>query len=111
MKTFEELQEVIRSINKMEEIFRQIAVSACHQAQIQRYIELKDKIFEILVKDVHRNDALCSEPLVECVTCETCRKACKEVLDIINSYSHIPAQFEACKILQQAIRKTEGKEE
>ena len=35
-------------------------------------------------------------------------EACKEVLDIINSYSHIPAQFKACKILQNAILKAEG---
>ena len=37
-------------------------------------------------------------------------KACKEALDIINSYSHIPAQFKACQILQQAIAKATGKE-
>jgi len=32
-------------------------------------------------------------------------EACEEALDIINSYSHIPAQFKACQILQQAITK------
>ena len=37
-------------------------------------------------------------------------EACKEALDIINSYSHIPAQFKACEILQQAIKKAEGKQ-
>ena len=30
---------------------------------------------------------------------------CKDVLDIINAYSHIPAQFKACELLQQAILK------
>ncbi len=111
MKTFEELEEVVHSINEMEEIFKGVVIIACHEKEIQRYTELKDRTFEILVKDVHQNEALCSEPLAECVTCETCRKACKEVLDIINAYSHIPAQFEACKILQQAIDKAEGREE
>lgn len=67
MKTFEELQGVIRSINKMEEIFRQIAIVACHQAQIQRYIELKDQVFEILVKDVPPNEAICTEEIADCI--------------------------------------------
>ena len=34
-------------------------------------------------------------------------EAYKKTLDIINSYSHIPAQFEACQTLQQAINKVE----
>jgi hypothetical protein len=34
--------------------------------------------------------------------------ACEKVLDIINSYSHIPAQFKACEILQAAIAKAKG---
>jgi hypothetical protein len=34
-------------------------------------------------------------------------EACKRSLDIINSYSHIPAQSKACKILQEAIAKAE----
>lgn len=38
-------------------------------------------------------------------------EACKAVLDIINSYSHIPAQFKACQILQDAINKAERRDE
>lgn len=38
-------------------------------------------------------------------------EACKEVLDIINSYSHIPGQFKACNILLKAISKAEGRDE
>lgn len=72
MKTFEEIQDVIRSINKMEELFRSIAVVASHQAQIQRYIELKDHVFEILVKDVHQNEALGSEEIADCIDCDIC---------------------------------------
>lgn len=30
-------------------------------------------------------------------------ETCKEVLDIINSYSHVPAMGKACEILQAAI--------
>ncbi len=37
-------------------------------------------------------------------------EACKSVLDIINAYSHIPAQFKACEILQAAIAQAEGRE-
>ena len=33
--------------------------------------------------------------------------ACKNVLDIINSYQHIPAQFKACQMLQDVIKKAE----
>jgi len=33
--------------------------------------------------------------------------ACKNVLDIIIAYQHIPAQFKACQILQDAIRNAE----
>jgi len=36
-------------------------------------------------------------------------EACKQTLDIVNSYSHIPALFQACEILQAAIAKAEGK--
>lgn len=36
-------------------------------------------------------------------------EACEKVLDIVNSYSHIPALFTACKILQTAIAKAEGR--
>ena len=32
-------------------------------------------------------------------------EACKAVLDIVNAYSHIPAQLKACEILQEAIAK------
>lgn len=32
-------------------------------------------------------------------------KACEDVLDIINAYSHIPAQFKACGILKAVIDK------
>jgi len=38
-------------------------------------------------------------------------QACKEVLDIINSYQHIPAQFKACQILRDVIKKAEVKNE
>ena len=54
MKTFEELQEVVHNINEMEEIFKNIVVVACHKEKIQRYIELKDRILGILVKDVRQ---------------------------------------------------------
>jgi len=37
--------------------------------------------------------------------------ACREVLNIIIAYSHIPAQFKACQILQDAISKAEGRNE
>jgi len=37
-------------------------------------------------------------------------EALKKVLDIINPYSHIPAQFEANLIIQAAISKAEGGE-
>jgi len=33
--------------------------------------------------------------------------ACKSALDIINSYSHIPALFRACETLQEGIAKAE----
>lgn len=36
-------------------------------------------------------------------------EACKNVLDIINPYNHIPAQFKACNILLNAITKAKGK--
>ena len=36
--------------------------------------------------------------------------ACKDTLDIITSYQHIPAQFKACKILQAALSQAEGRE-
>jgi len=35
-------------------------------------------------------------------------QACKEVLDIVIAYQHIPAQFQACQILQDVIKKAEG---
>ena len=74
MKSFEELEEVVHSINEMENIFRSIVVLGCHQTQIQRYTELKDRVFGILVKDVQRIEALCIEEMTECVTCENCGK-------------------------------------
>ncbi len=74
MKTFEELTEVVHSINEMENIFKRIAIEAAHMSEIQRYTELKDRTFEILVQDVRRIDSLCVEPVAECVTCETCGK-------------------------------------
>ena len=37
-------------------------------------------------------------------------EACRGTLDIINSYSHVPAIFKACEILQVAIAATEGRE-
>jgi len=37
-------------------------------------------------------------------------EAIKDALDIILAYQHIPAQFKACQILQQAIARTEWKE-
>lgn len=72
MKTFEELTEVVHSINEMEQIFRNVAVIVCHQSQIQRYLDLKDRIFEILTKDIHKNEDLCSEEMTECITCDNC---------------------------------------
>lgn len=41
--------------------------------------------------------------------CPMLLEAAKEVLDIINAYSHIPAQFKACEILQTAIARAEGR--
>ena len=81
MKTFEELEECVKNINKMEEIFRNIAVVTCHQVQIQRYIELKDRVFEILVKDIHRNEAVCTEELAECVNCMECEDQLEKFID------------------------------
>jgi hypothetical protein len=36
-------------------------------------------------------------------------KACKDTLDIILAYQHIPAQKKACMMLQDVIEKAEGK--
>jgi len=36
-------------------------------------------------------------------------EACKSALDIINSYSQIPAMFQACQTLQTAIAQAEGR--
>ncbi len=74
MRSFEELEEVVHSINEMEDIFKGIAIEAAHFKEIQRHTELKDRVFEILVKNVHRIDSLCSEPLNECLDCENCGK-------------------------------------
>jgi len=74
MKSFEELEEVVHSINEMERIFKGIAIEAAHMEEIQRFTELTDRTKEILVQDVHQNEALCSEKMAECVTCETCGK-------------------------------------
>ncbi len=52
MKTFEELQEVVHSINDMEKIFRDVVLISCHHKQIQKYTELKDLVFDILVQDI-----------------------------------------------------------
>ena len=52
MKTFEELQHVIRGIVSMEEIFNSVVVIACHRKQIQRFTELKNHVIELLMKDV-----------------------------------------------------------
>lgn len=72
MKSFEELEECVKNINEMEDIFKSIVVLGCHQEQIQRHTELKDRVFEILVKDVQRVDALCYEEMAECGTCTQC---------------------------------------
>ena len=40
MKTFEELEEVVQSINEMERIFKGIAIEAAHMEEIQRFIVL-----------------------------------------------------------------------
>ncbi len=82
MKSFEELEEVVHSINEMEQIFKGIAIEAAHMPEIQRYTELKDRTFEILVKDVRKTDFVedidlidvCSESLTECLDCENCSK-------------------------------------
>jgi len=65
MRTFEELEEVVHSINEMEQIFKGIAIEAAHMEEIQRFTELTDRTKEILVKDVHRNDGEESELLEE----------------------------------------------
>ena len=52
MKTFEDIEEAVRFINEMEEIFRNVVVIACHERQIQRYRKLKDRVNELLVKNV-----------------------------------------------------------
>ncbi len=74
MKTFEELTEVVHSINEMEELFKSVVILACHQVQIERFTILSDRVKGILVQDVHRNESLCSEEISECVTCENCGK-------------------------------------
>ena len=53
MKTFEELREVVEKINEMEEIFKSVVVIACHQRKIQKYLELKDQVMELLTKDLY----------------------------------------------------------
>ncbi len=55
MKTFEELQDVIHSIAEMEGIFQSVVLVGSHQKKIQRYTELKDEVFDILVRDVKQN--------------------------------------------------------
>ncbi len=101
MKSFEELEEVVHSINEMEDIFRSIVVLGCHQEQIQGYTELKDLTFGILVKDVHRNDE--KPDLLE---------ACKGALAALSQNKTFLADIEAAKLfLTSAIIQTEGKEE
>jgi hypothetical protein len=34
--------------------------------------------------------------------------ACEQALDVINSYSHIPAMFKACTTLQHALDRVKG---
>lgn len=85
MKTFEELEEIVRSINEMEEIFRSIVVAACHQKQTQRYLDIRDRVLYLLAKDVQKTclparqvngspipEGLCTEEIAECGTCEKC---------------------------------------
>jgi len=55
MKTFEEIKECVEKINEMEEIFRSIIIIGSHSAHLQRYTELKNRVFEILVKDIQRS--------------------------------------------------------
>ena len=52
---FEEIEETVRNINEMEAIFQSVVIIACHKKRIRRFIELKDQVNEMLVKNVHRN--------------------------------------------------------
>jgi hypothetical protein len=72
MKTFEELEEVVHLINEMEEIFKSVVILACHEQEIERHTILKDRVFDILVKDVQRDEMLCTEEMAECVDCLDC---------------------------------------
>ena len=54
MRTFEDIEEAVHSINEMEEIFKDVTIIACHEKQIKRYMELKDRVNELLTKDVLR---------------------------------------------------------
>lgn len=81
MKTFEELEEVVHSINEMEEIFKSVVILACHEKEIERHKELKDRVFSILVQDVHRIDSLCSEGMAECVDCAECDDQFEKFID------------------------------
>ena len=101
MRTFEELEEVVHSINEMEEIFKGIAIEAAHFKEIQRHTELKDQVVNILVQDVHRIDPLC-DGLLEV----------KGALAALSQNKTFLADIEAAKLfLTSAITKAEGKEE
>lgn len=53
MKTFEELEECVNKINEMEEIFKNVIILSIHLAQVEKYVELKERVMELLSKDVH----------------------------------------------------------
>lgn len=54
MKTFEEIEEAVHSVNEMEQIFKEVVIIACHQVEIQRFTELKDRVNWLIVKDTGR---------------------------------------------------------
>jgi hypothetical protein len=56
MKTFEELEECVKNINEMEEIFKNVVILSAHWEIVQRYRSLKNRVFEILMKDVHKEE-------------------------------------------------------
>ncbi len=53
--TFEQIRECVLSINEMEEIFKGIAIVACHQNEIEVFQVCADRTKELLATDVRRN--------------------------------------------------------
>ena len=102
MRTFEELEECVHSINEMERIFKGIAIEAAHMEEIQRFTELTDRTKEILVKDVRRNDGKEEPDLLE---------ALKRWLSYAEINPDMKLPVNAIKNTKELIETAEGKEE